>query len=70
MSGGHLYCPGCYNYRHSLRRAVVGFFAWHLWRILPKRLAFTKPCLAILAYGGDWIYDTRLCGCRLPLVED
>lgn len=61
------YCPGCYSWKHPLRRAVLGFLAWHLiarwWPV-----AWGVP--PFLATAGDWIYDTRGCGCGLPLVSD
>lgn len=64
------FCPRCYSHKGKLHRAIIGFFAWHLWRMLPMRLAFGKPGYAILPYAGEWIYDTRACGCGVPLERD
>jgi hypothetical protein len=61
------FCPNCYSYKHPLWRAVRGFLAWHLvCRWWP--LAWSLP--PFLAAAGDWIYDTRGCGCGVPLETD
>jgi hypothetical protein len=72
MSGGEIqYCPRCFSYKHPLRDAVAGWLAWHFvcswWLSSPLwwRFGILPP---FLATAGDWIYDTRGCGCRLPLV--
>ena len=71
MRGGSVeYCPNCFNVKHSLGSVVVGLFAWLFWRALPDRLAFSRFGYTILPYAGDWIWDTRGCGCRVPLVRD
>jgi hypothetical protein len=67
------YCPNCYNYRHSFKRAAIGFLAWHLvsrwW--LSTRLWWKHGIIPpFLATAGDWIYDTRGCGCRVALIDD
>jgi hypothetical protein len=58
------YCPNCFAYKHPLWRAVRGWLAWNL-------VCRWWPPLSIppfLAIAGDWIYDTRGCGCGVPLA--
>lgn len=59
------YCPNCFSYKHPFWRAARGWLAWNLvcrwWPV-----AWGLP--PFLATAGYWIYDTRGCGCKVPLV--
>jgi hypothetical protein len=68
MRGGCTeYCPNCYSWKHPLWRAVKGFVAYHAFRWWPLSWRRLPP---FLATAGDWIYDTRACGCGVPLERD